>query len=438
MSKFCYLVNMMIKKTFIILWTVAVALVATGCLDWETEVRILPDGSGILTSWISTDRRDALLGASLLDRDIHQEIDKMVFRLQDAAKETGGVNFLDYSLLEEGEKLVLRYRYVFDHIGALNNFWRSQDAKQIPFLLADSRLDFKSGGGLCGVYGASIKVEPRTPDHMLWPMMGDFARLDDATFSLLLEKIYSGVFRFRLALPGEMKAGDAKKFDIRSRPVYETTLSNLFHVGLRAKVGSELPCPKAGDKAKVEDPDEGDRSISYGRTPKFSDLLFAVRTLPRFVHTSIDIEQISRRKAHVRVEIEAKEPMADAFRFYLPLLLTILPTAIEDMELTTETRDGSVFYRMKTRKAFDFQKLKSSAVFVGRDKSRDVFRMRLPIFPVFGDSSEGEAVEMLRISIRLKHEITMSNAAQIKDREAVWRLTDRMLSQKVVLEALSQ
>jgi len=438
MSKSFCSVNMMTKKTFIILLTVAAALFATGCLDWETEVRILPDGSGILTGWISTDRRDAVLGASLLDRDVYREIDMMISRLKDAAEETSGVNFLNYSLLEEGEKLVLRYRYVFDHIGALNDFWRSQAAKRIPFLLAGASLDFKSGGGFCGVYAASMKVEPRTPDHMLWPMMDDFARLNDATFNLLLEKMYSGVFRLRLALPGEMKAGDAQIFDIRSMPVYETTLKDIFLKGLRAKVGSELPCPKDGDKAKVEGYDEGDRSISYGRAPKFSDLLFAVRSLPRFVYTSIEIEQVSYRKAYVSVVIEAKEPIADALKFYLPLLLTILPSASKDMELSTETRDGSVFYRMKTRKAFDFQKLKSSAVFVGWDRGRDVFRMRLPVFPVSGDSSEGEAVEMLRISVKLKHEISMSNATQITGREAVWRLTDRMLSQKVVLEALSK
>ncbi len=430
------MVTIMIRK-LLIASILAGSLAAAGCLEWETEVRILPDGSGIFSTWITGNRLDAALTANILQKDVQAEVERMASMLKSASEDIDGVEFLDDALYDEGEKLVFRYRYVFDNVGALNKFWRSPAAKQIPYLLAGATLDFKSGGGLCGNYGASMKIDVRNPDHLLWPAMEDFGRLEETTYRQVLDKLYSGDFRLRLVLPGTMKAGDAKIFDLRSVPLYQMTINDLFAKGMKADALSVLPCKKDG--GENETPEQNDRSLSLGPAPTFTDVAFVAKSLPRYFHVSVQFEQAGRHKADVTIEIEVKRPAAKAAEFIMPLFFSILPSSVKDMDLSAEKDDqGNFKYIMRSKKAIDFYKVKSPVVFLGRDKGRDVFRMHLPAFAFDFDPSEGREVELLRVVVKMNHDVAITNATLMDGDKAVWRLTDRMLSRKIVLEALSK
>ena len=57
----------------------------SGCYDLETEIHVLPDGSGFFTAWVRVDRKDALLATAIGGQSLGEEIDAAVENLHQAA-----------------------------------------------------------------------------------------------------------------------------------------------------------------------------------------------------------------------------------------------------------------------------------------------------------------------------------------------------------------
>ena len=421
-------------KNFFVWAALACLLVASGCYDLETEIRILPDGSGFLTGWVKVDRRDAVVATAIGGHTLNQEIGEAVANLQRATQERKGVDLLDSAVYEEGEKTVLRYRFVFDNVNSLNNFWTSAIAAGTPILLANAKMEFTGGTGKCGSYFTRIKVEKREPEKLFVAKDPTLARLDDATYRMFLEKIFSGHFRLRVVPPGDVSASDAPVTDVRGLPVYEKTLFELFSGGLEARVKTNLSCDKP------ETVKEEGKGVTLGPAPAASDVVNVMQALPLLTKTTVELTQSGRNSADLTVEIDAEPAMKDAIEFYLPVLFGAFPGSMSNMVWSAaKTEEGNYRYRFTSKKAINFKDLKSPLIFLGKDNLKNVFRMQIPEFPYAKiRPADSAARTIMIVKVNLADEIVMTNATEHGGKSATWVVTDQMLRNKVTLEALTK
>jgi len=411
-----------------------ICLGLAGCYDLETEIHVLPDGSGFFTTWVRVDRKEALLATAIGGRSLGEEIDAAVENLHLAAEAVQGVKMVDDAVFDEADKTVLRYRFLFDNVGALNRFWKSPAAMETAILLAGARLDFQSGGGKCGNFLVDLKVRERKPESLFTRSDPTLRRLDEETYRVFLEKVFSGRFRLRLVPPGKVKATDAPFRDAQGYPIYEKSLYNLFTGGLSAKVKSELACDEKDAPPPVS------KVVTVGPAPSASETAAVMQAVPLFVQTTVEFNQVGRFTADLAVQFDVKPPMKEALEFYLPLMMTFFPGASSDMTWTAEkTNDGTFRYRFVSNKPINFKKKKNPFVFLGRDGRREVFRMKIPAFPWSSvRPKDAPARKIMTVKVLLREKISMTNASEVDGKQAVWRITDSMLKDQVTLEALSE
>lgn len=422
-----------VKKHCRVLALLFVLSALAACYDLETELRILPDGSGFVTTWVRVNSKDAKLAAALSGVDLDAETLRLTIGLREEVNAAPGVEYLDEVIYEEGDKLVLRYRLVFDNIGALNRLWRSESAKAIPALFAGAQVEFQSGGASCGTFITKLSAAPRDPAKVFLPGTGAFSHLDDRAYGLLLEKFFSGAFRLRVAPPGKIRAADAHAYDVKNRPIYEKTLFKLLNDGLKVFIRSEAPC----ESVSAEEAPEA-AAITLGPAPSPDQLVAVLRAIPWLVDTSIEFTQVGRSKATVRVVMNADKFMGEALDYYISLVPILFPRALKGMKLSRREGEGGTRFIWESQKPINFAKLKNPVVFLGRDGGRHVFRMKLPQLPFSPGHSGGATRRVFRVKVSLLEKISMSNATTRVDNSATWIISDKTLANAVTLEALSE
>ncbi|MCB1154598.1 hypothetical protein KDL45_13170 [bacterium] len=413
----------------------AVLLLAalSGCFDLETELRLLPDGSGFVTTWVRVDHRDALIASSIGGQGIDAEVEAAVANLKDAMGRVEGVDWVDHQVYMDGDKQVLRFRYVFDHQQALNEFWNGP-AAGIPILMAGARLDFRGSSTSCGRYVTGLNIAPRDPVALFPLDQGEMGDLSDEVRTAMRDKIFGGEFRLRIVPPGVVEAADAPSQDASGYPIYQSRMMALLRNGRRIGTRSYLECGK-DNPATPES-----TGVTVGAAPAPDMVKLVMRGLPLFVETSMELEQVDKRRANVKVVMLADEPMGDALSFYLPLLLAAFPQSAANMNLSSDKMaDGRTMFTFTSKEAIDLRDANNSLVFLGKDGPVQIFRMKLPASPYVVDRPpDAPPRRIVTIRVKLLDEIRVTNATEKQGSVAIWRIDDQTLRNAVTLEAVSK
>ncbi|MCZ7585351.1 MAG: hypothetical protein M5R36_19550 [Deltaproteobacteria bacterium] len=404
----------------------------SACFDLEAELRIMPDGSGFLTTWVRVDRRDALVAMAVAGRTLSEEIDDAVAGLREATDAVRGVQFVDEAVYDEADKTVLRYRVLFDNPSAINAFWKSERARRIPIAVAATQLDFQSGGGACGTFLTAWKSEPRTAAALFPASDPMLEAMDQEAYGAFLDKMLSGNFRLRIVVPGDVKAHDAPARELLGYPLYRMTAREFFEAGLTARVKSEIPCGKEAEQKEVP-------AATLGPVPSADEVEAVVDALPLLLRTTLEFKQTGRHEATYKVAVEVNSELKEVSEFHLSLLLSAFPNLGAHAAWKAEPRPGGRYrYVYASEEPVDFREGRHPMIFIGRDGGKDVFRMRLAPYPAAKNRApDAPARHVLTVSVELRDDITTTNAQEHDGKKAVWRLDDKTLTRPVTLEALA-
>ncbi|MBZ0273396.1 hypothetical protein K8I61_15260 [bacterium] len=411
---------------------ILVALATGGCFDLETEIRILPDGSGFLTGWVRMDRRDAILATAVGGRGLAAETASAASALAEAAGAADGVDLIDHSFYEEADRAVFRYRLVFDNPKALNDFLNGDAAREMPLLPAAAKLEMT--GARCGDFSVHLNLAQRDPRKMVEPDPTALSNLDAATFDLLVEKMFSGSMRLRVAPPGKVRSSNAPMTDAQGLPVYEKRLHGVLTSGLYAQVESALDCETMTPGVE---PAEG---VTVGPAATADEVVRVMRSLPHFAQAHLVLTQTDAKHARWGVRVDAKSATKEAVEFYLPLIFALFPGAATQMEWTAAKAAGDTYrYEFFAKEPLDFSKFANPFVYVGKDGGKNVFRMRLPKFPHISTlPPDAPSHRVLSVEVTLVDPILQTNADTHEENKAAWRITDQMLREPIVLEAITE
>ncbi len=408
------------------------AATTVGCFDLETEIRLLSDGSGIVTSWVRIDKRDAAIATELAGSGLDEEIASALAQLRAASTGIDGLDPLDESVYEEAGRIVLRYRLVFDRLDALNKFWASEAVQALPYVVSSSTLAMKAPGGLCGEFFSEFVGAKRDTARVIRLDDPALAELGEAARNQLVERLLSGRFRLRLTVPGVTTTHNASLTDVDGFAVYDTTMLDFIRNGLTARVKSRVECGQSPESLEPRD-------VTVGPAPDPGEVAEVLRVLPSLAQLSVEFTQVSRSEANVRVRIESTLEAGEALQTYLPILLACFPNATAGMTMeSTRTPDGRIRFEFATKEPVNFRKTPNSLVFMGRDGAIDVFRMNLPASVYAQRSAEGErSRRILTVKVTMPSKIEKTNATEQAEQTAVWVITDKMLNNPVTLEAVS-
>lgn len=415
------------------IWCVAaLAVAAVGCFDLETEIRLLSDGSGIVTSWVRIDQRDARIATELAGSGLDDEIASALAQLRAASAGIDGLDPLDESVYEEAGKIVLRYRLVFDRLEALNRFWSSEAVASLPYVVSSSTLKMNAPGGLCGEFFTEFVGAKRDPEKVVRLDDPALTELGDDTRRVLVERLLSGRFRLRLTVPGVTTTHNASLTDVDGFAIYETTLLDFIRNGMTARVKSRVECGASPESLAPKD-------VTVGPAPDPGEVAEVLRVLPSLAQLNVEFTQVSRHEADVRVRIDSTLESGEALQTYLPILLACFPNATADMTMeSVRTPEGRVRFEFATKKPVNFKRMPNNLVFMGRDGAIDVFRMNLPASVYAERSAEGErSRRIVTVKATMPAKIEKTNATEHAERTAVWVITDKMLRNPVTLEAVS-
>lgn len=408
------------------------AVLFTGCWDLETEIRLLPDGSGFLTTWVRMESRKARLVTAMSGSGLDAELDEVRRAVRQATMAAEGVDFVDDAVYEEGDRLVLRHRILFDGIGALNAFWASEAAASIPVLFSGAKMEFTGGGGPCGSFRTSLTTAKRDPSTVFSIDNAEIGRLDAETRDLWNREMLAGQFRLRLVPPGDVTGHDAPAADIEGYPIYEKNLYELFAGGLSARMTSRLEC---GSDFKTREESKG---VTVGAVPDAVQVNAVMAALPAMGHTVVEFTQTDSHRAHVHAVITVDPPLDDAVKTYLPILMAALPGATAHTTMSVKEIGGKAVFEFATREPIDFRNLENGVAYFGRDGAIDVFRMLLPASPYAQRKPEGSLKRpLLTVKVRFRGTVDKSNAQSVTGDTAVWEINDEMLKTPVTLEAIS-
>lgn len=432
----------MLRRLTAFVLLLAVALTASGCFDVDTEVKVLPDGSGFVTVWVRMTTRLAAIGTAARGSSLAAEKVALLRRLDEIFYEREGVRLVDRNIVEEADSQVLRYRYSFDDAAALNRFWADAENAKQDVTISGAKLNLVRTGADCGAsFDATVSFAPRPLEQILEIGTAVFGKQTPETKAQLAEEYYKGRFRLRLVLPGQTAGADADQVDTAGRPIWQKSLYELLRTGLVAKAASRLDCD--GNTARPAAADESfpapAETISDGPRPTMAEVLEALNGLGDLVTMEIraDVDKKSSLRLTYRIDSRVDQPVQNL----LLALLAPLPTLAEDWEWqSSRDKDGFLRLTLRTKKPLRLDQTGSGFLFAGRDGNHFTFRLKLPplVLARAARGPDDPGPVMVKVRVKMPRRIAQANATFVEGQSARWVLTQRDLVEPVVLEAISE
>lgn len=426
--------------TLLLLWTVA--LTAGGCFDFDTEVKVLPDGSGFVTVWVRVATRLATIEAALRGSSLAAEKAGVLRRLDELFYAREGVRLVDRAIIEEADAQVLRYRYAFDNPEVLNRFWADVENAKLDVTIHGAKLELRGAGADHGdSFNAAVTFPARPADQILALGNEVFGKQALDVRVQLAEEYYKGSFRLRLVLPGETAGADADQVDTAGRPIWRKSLYELYHDGLVAKAASRLNNDES--TARPTAPDESfpapRETISDGPRPTMAEVLEALNGLGDLVTLEIkaEVEKKSSLRVTYRIDSRVDQPLQNL----LLALLAPLPTLAKDWDVqTSRDKQGYLRLTLHTKMPLRLDETGSAFLFAGRDGNHYTFRLKLPplVLTQAVRSPDDPGPVMVKVRVKMPRRIAQSNATLVEGESARWILTQRDLLEPIVLEAISE
>jgi hypothetical protein len=416
------------------------AVTATGCFDLETEVRFLEDGSGFVTQWVRIDTADVTVAAAIQGSTVQMEIASTIAALDSMFETADGVALLDREVYSEADRTVLRYRYMFENSDSLGRYLNNSALDRQLIVPYGGGFKFRSTPAKCGgTYDLDFSFRPRSEEAISEFGHRDIDALSAEDKEAVIRKFYSGKMSLRIVLPGKTTSHSAEALEPTGFPVFRTTVLDLFRTGLKGHVRSRVAC----DTTEQSTPDAANTPavpITFGYVPSPEEIARVARNLGHFGQMAIEFNCLSRGRVEITVTYLLSEPIRGPFEFYFPLLFAAFPLMEAEYDTKLElVGDGRYRYRFTSKKPVNLAKLGSRNIFYGRDKGSHVFRLNLPPMKFGAARPEGAASPvMLRVRVTLPKNIRVSNALDINENTATWALTDKMLENKITIEALSE
>jgi hypothetical protein len=419
----------------------AICLTATGCFEMETEVKLLPDGSGFVSVWVKMTERLATIGAAAQGSTLAREKRSALARLDRLFYERDGIQLVERVIEPQGDSLVLRYRYAFDSPEKLNAFWAHPENREQELTIQGGKLTFVPLGEGCGArYEAAVALD-RAPMNQVFQLADDIVgQASPEAREAVVEEYLKGRFRLRVVLPGKPGATDATMTDTTGRPMWETTLLALYRRGLTAKANSQITCEDTAPRptAADETPPAPTITLSAGPRPTVTDVMTVLGNLGDLVTLEIDATVAKKSTLELRYAIDSR--VAPQIEALLLMVIGTLPTLAEDWSWSAARGEqGRLIVAIKTKEALRLDKTGSPTLFAGRDGPDTVFRLRLPALTAgAGRPPEVIGPVVIRASVKMPKDVRQSNATEIEGDTARWVLTARDLAGPVVLEAISE
>ncbi len=419
---------------------VALTLAATGCFDMETEVKVLPDGSGFVTVWIRMPTRTATVGAAAMGSSLARERGAVLSRLDKVFYKRDGVRLVERVVFQEGDHYLLRYRYVFDSPRQLNAFWAQPENREQDVTLQNGVLSFAATGAHCQARFDAALVLPAISFDQVYALAENvLGPQSPEARTALIQEYYKGRFRLRLVVPGRVVATNADQVDTAGNPMWQTRLLDLYQNGLSAKAASRADCGDNAPRAPApeETPPTPTIPLTEGPKPTIPDVLGVLANLGDLVRMDIDAEV--GRKSTLAISYRIDRRVDTAVENLLLAVLGTLPTLFEDWTWQN-SRDakGRLTITIRTRKALRLDKTGSPFLFAGPDGGKMTFRLKFPALTA--DQTrvpDGVGPVMVQVRVKMPGQIRRSNATLLEGKEARWLLTARDLTGPVTLEAIA-
>ena len=428
----------------LLIFSILIVLFLSGCFDLETEIRFLEDGSGFVTQWVRMDIADLTAAAALSGTTVEAWTAEVINGIDQAFLERTKVELLDRVTYSTGGKLVLRYRFVFHSTAALNEFLADPDLIEQLVFPAKGRFEFVATKAPCGNdYSVNFSIPPRGEENISRLGYSDIDGLPADEKEPIIVKYYSGKMNLRVVLPGKTKTHSAKITDGRGYPVFQAKVLDYLRKGLKGKAASKGNCDKEslGETLPVDNITDKSEPISIGPAPDPFELQKVAKGLPHFLKIIYEFDCDSKGGVIITASFFVAEPLQGPFEFYFPLLFGAFPHMEAEYDLELGKVEPNLFrYRFKTKKPIKFSKLKSHYVFYGKQKGYYLFRMNLPKLKFGEPPAPGfEAKTLLKVKVSLPEKVRISNATTLKEKTAIWELTDIMLqTDKITLEAITE
>ena len=402
------------------------AVLLAGCFDVETEVVILPDGSGFVTVWTRLSTRVVAIASALANSSPEADKKELLQNLDRLFADQPGVQLVERGFLTEGDDQVLRYRYMFENA-------------KLAFAIYQAKIDWTRTGQDCDArYTANLEFAPRAETE-IYDLRGTvFADQPPAVQRLLIDEFYRGHFRARLALPGENHGTDPSMIDTAGFPMWETTVIDLYRRGWKIQSSSHFTCP-AG-QARPLQPGETypapSLSMTVGPHATLAEVLRTFADLGDLVHLEIDVQV--HRRSEIKITYRIDPRVSEPVRNLLLLPFVTMPTLAHDWDVSSQQEESGFYvFQIKTKRPMRFDETDSPFLFAGLDHDRYVFRMRLPQLSFAGARPPETAGRVqLKAHVKMPGPIRTSNATIVHDDTADWTLTSRDLLQPVTLEAI--
>ena len=417
----------------------ALTLLVAGCFDLETEIMVLRDGSGFVTVWLRMDTRLASISAALNNSSLENDQRQMLQLLETLFAEQQGVQLVDHVVYSEGQEQVLRYRYMFDDVAALNAFWANSENASLAFAIHQAKADWSRSGDDCdAAYSLNVVFDPRPELRVFSFQRTILADQPPAVQQQIIDEFYQGHLRVRLVLPGENRGADPTFVDTAGYPMWEVPLLDLLHNGLKIRSSSRYRCP-AGEVRPLQ-PGEVYPSpalpMTTGPHAALSEVLRTFGNLGELVQMQIEVQVHRRSEISITYRIDPR--VAEPIRNLLLLPFATMPTLAQDWEFSSrQEENGPYIFQIKTKRPIRLDETESPFLFAGLDGDRYVFRMQLPQLSFAGNRPPEIAGRVqVKAHVKMPGKIRTSNATVVHEDTADWILTSRDLQQPVTLEAI--
>lgn len=430
------------KMTLILI----LSLVIAGCFDQSIEINIKPDGSGIISVWITVDRAEALLVSVISNHDLEAEKKLVLQELDSIFDGRDGLGLINHDIISMGEDFVLRYRFWFDSPDALNKFMSDPNLEGQVLLPTKGEIKYSALNIQCGKrYDVSFALPQRPAANLIHFGNPSIDNLSSYLKGELARKFYSGRFHIWMTMPGQIRSVNQGSIDPIGRPVRLTTVRDALVSGINLAAISEDRCEDLGQKAEPlsdkKELAENLEILTQGPAPNFREWNRSAFFVPHVWNIHMDIDASNGVKASYKVIFQVKNGFEKPFESYLPILLMAFPQLEGANEIRKEnTSDGDISYIFAAKEKVNLQNTGSRLLFLGKEEGKYVFRANLPNISIPNDFfSDSPGIPFISVKVKMPREVVQTNGIKSDNTTVFWSITDKMMIQdRITLEAITK